>query len=55
MISTIKDIRNFLDKSDKELADELGIRDLYDQMMDPDQYDEVKELKENFHKRAGII
>ena len=31
-ITTIKDIRNFLDKSDKELADELGIGDLYDQL-----------------------
>lgn len=40
-----------------ELANYLETReeDLYDQMMDPDQYDEVKELKENFQKRAGII
>ena len=40
-----------------ELANYLETReeDLYDQMMDPDQYDEIKELKENFQKRAGII
>ena len=40
-----------------ELANYLETReeDLYDQMMDPDQYDEIKEIKENFQKRAGII
>ena len=32
-ITTIRDVRNFSDKSDKELADELGIRDLYDQLI----------------------
>ena len=40
-ISTIKDIRNFLDKSDKELADELGIRDLYDQLMESNTEDDA--------------
>ncbi len=32
-LTTIKDIRNFLDKSDKQLAEELGIGDLYEQLM----------------------
>ena len=41
-ISTIKDIRNFLDKSDKELADELGIRDLYDQLMESNTKDDIE-------------
>ena len=40
-ITTIKDIRNFLDKSDKELADELGIRDLYDQLMESNTEDDA--------------
>ena len=40
-ITTIKDIRNFLDKSDKELADELGIRDLYDQLMESNAEDDA--------------
>ena len=42
-ITTIKDIRNFLDKSDKELADELGIRDLYDQLMESDTRDDIED------------
>ena len=33
-LTTIRDVRNFLDKSDKELAEELGIKDLYDQLID---------------------
>ena len=45
-ISTIKDIRNFLDKSDKELADELGIRDLYDQMMEGNTKDHIEDSGE---------
>ena len=45
-ISTIKDIRNFLDKSDKELADELGIRDLYDQMMEGNTKDDIEDSGE---------
>ena len=40
-ITTIRDIRNFLDKSDKELADELGIRDLYDQLMESNTEDDA--------------
>jgi hypothetical protein len=32
-LTTIRDVRNFLDKSDKELAEELGIKDLYDQLV----------------------
>ena len=45
-ITTIKDIRNFLDKSDKELADELGIRDLYDQMMEGNTKDDIEDSGE---------
>ena len=39
-----------------ELANYLETReeDLYDQMMDPDQYDEIQEVKKLFKKRAGI-
>ena len=33
-LTTIRDVRNFLDKSDKQLADELGIGDLYDQLIE---------------------
>ena len=36
-LTTIRDVRNFLDKSDKELAEELGIKDLYDQLVDGEQ------------------
>jgi hypothetical protein len=35
-LTTIRDVRNFLDKSDKELAEELGIKDLYDQLVNGD-------------------
>ena len=38
-LTTIRDVRNFLDKSDKELAEELGIKDLYDQLMESDGED----------------
>ena len=40
-ITTIRDVRNFSDKSDKELADELGIRDLYDQLMENNTEDDA--------------
>ena len=36
-LTTIRDVRNFLDKSDKELAEELGIKDLYDQLVDGEE------------------
>ena len=36
-LTTIRDVRNFLDKSDKELAEELGIKDLYDQLIDGEE------------------
>ena len=29
--------------------------DLHDQIMNPDQYDEIKQVKESFQKRAGIL
>ena len=40
-----------------ELANYLETReeDIYDQMMNPDQYDERIRVKESFQKRAGII
>ena len=40
-ITTIRDIRNFLDKSDAQLADELGIKDLYDQLMESNTEDDA--------------
>ena len=38
-LTTIRDVRNFLDKSDKELAEELGIKDLYDKLVNNDEED----------------
>ena len=40
-LTTIRDIRNFLDKSDAQLADELGIKDLYDQLMESNTEDDA--------------
>ena len=40
-LTTIRDIRNFLDKSDAQLADELGIKDLYDQLMESNTKDDA--------------
>ena len=45
-ITTIRDVRNFSDKSDKELADELGIRDLYDQLMESNTKDDIESNSE---------
>ena len=41
-ITTIRDVKNFSDKSEKELADELGIRDLYDQLMESNTKDDIE-------------
>ena len=46
-LTTIRDVRNFLDKSDKELAEELGIKDLYDQLVDGDDSIDSSDVNED--------